>query len=137
MSPRFLDTNILIRYFTRDDEEKAQKAFALLNRVEQGQERVETSLLVVFETIFALQRSYKLPKNEIRELIAPILKLRGLHILGKALCLNALDIYAEQNISFADAFNQAYMQSRGISEIYSWDTDFDRMEGIKRIQPME
>jgi predicted nucleic acid-binding protein len=27
---RFLDTNILLRYFTRDDEERASRALALL-----------------------------------------------------------------------------------------------------------
>jgi predicted nucleic acid-binding protein len=38
-------------------------------------------------------------------------------------------------LSYADAFNAAYMQSRGITEIYSWDTDFDRLPGITRIEP--
>jgi predicted nucleic acid-binding protein len=27
------------------------------------------------------------------------------------------------------------MQSRGITEVYSWDTDFDRIEGLTRIEP--
>lgn len=29
-SPRFLDTNVLLRYFTRDDERKAAAALELL-----------------------------------------------------------------------------------------------------------
>jgi hypothetical protein len=32
MPARFLDTNILLRYFTRDDPAKAEKALALLPR---------------------------------------------------------------------------------------------------------
>ena len=56
MPPRFLDTNILLRYLTRDDEEKARRALALLLRVERGEEEVVTSPMVVFETIFTLQR---------------------------------------------------------------------------------
>ena len=42
MARRFLDTNILLRYLTRDDEAKAQQALALLRRVERDEEQVET-----------------------------------------------------------------------------------------------
>ena len=38
---RFIDTNLFIRYFTRDDEEKAQKVLALLKRVEKDKERIQ------------------------------------------------------------------------------------------------
>jgi aryl-alcohol dehydrogenase-like predicted oxidoreductase len=55
---RFLDTNILLRYFTKDDEAKAHKALVLLQRIERGEERVETSLSVIFETVFTLDNFY-------------------------------------------------------------------------------
>lgn len=137
MPTRFLDTNILLRYFTRDDEEKAQKALALLTRVERGEERVETSVLVVFETVYALQRLYRLPKLRVSELLTPILSLRGLHLLGKSLYIDALDLYASNNVSYADAYNAVYMKARGMSEIYSWDSNFDKLEGIARVEPQE
>ena len=60
---RFIDTNLFIRYFTRDDEEKAQKVLALLKRVEEDRERVITSPLVIFETIFTLESFCKVPKK--------------------------------------------------------------------------
>ncbi len=135
MPPRFLDTNILLRYFTRDDEEKAEKALALLRRVESGEERVETSVPVVFETVFTLQRYYRVPKTHIRELLRPIVRMRGLRLPYKNCCLDALELFVESNVSFADAFSAAYMKSRGVTEVYSWDTDFDRFEGITRVEP--
>jgi len=46
-----------------------------------------------------------------------------------------LDLYAKKNISFADAFNAVYLRSRHVSEIYSWDTDFDKIEGLSRVEP--
>jgi predicted nucleic acid-binding protein len=58
MPERFLDTNVLVHYLTRDDEQKAEAAFALLRRVEQGDEKVVTSPLVIFEVVFTLQKSY-------------------------------------------------------------------------------
>jgi len=56
---RFIDTNLFLRYFTRDEEEKAQKVLALLKRVEKNEEKVTTSPLVIFETIFTLESFYK------------------------------------------------------------------------------
>jgi predicted nucleic acid-binding protein len=134
---RFLDTNILLRYFTRDDEEKARKALALLQRIENGEEKVETSLPVIFETIFTLKKQYKIPIHRIRDYLLPILQSRGLKLPAKALCIAALNLFAERNISYADAFNAVYMQAKGIKEVYSWDEDFDRIEGITRIEPQE
>jgi predicted nucleic acid-binding protein len=135
MPVRFLDTNILIRLLTRDDEEKAALAHAMLRRVEEGDEIVETSPMVIFEAVFILEKSYRLAKTTIRENISNLLSLRGMRIAGKALYSQALDLYVDKNISFADAYNAAFMQSAGLTEIYTWDTDFDRMEGITRVEP--
>ena len=46
-----------------------------------------------------------------------------------------LDTNILSNVSFVDAYNAAYMESRGITEVYSDDTDFDKIEGIKRVEP--
>ncbi len=132
---RFIDTNLFIRYFTRDDEKKAQKVLALLKRVEKNEEKIITSSFVIFETIFTLESFYKVQKKEIKELMLPILNLKGLKFLNKGIYLQALDIYAKENISFTDAFNAAFILERGIKEIYSYDKDFDKIEGIKRIIP--
>ena len=132
---RFVDTNLFIRYFTRDDEEKAQKVLALLKRVEKDKERITTSPLVIFETIFTLESFYRVPKKETKELILPILKLKGLKLSNKEIYEQALDVYVKKNISFTDAFNSVYILKKGIKEIYSYDEDFDKIEGIKRVTP--
>ena len=133
---RFLDTNLLLRYFTRDDEEKAQKVLELLKRIERNDEKVITSSLVIFETIFTLESFYKVLREEIRELLTPILDLRGLRLSDKDIYRQALNIYVEKkNFSFPDAFNAAFAFKKGVKEIYSYDEDFDRIEGIKRFIP--
>ncbi len=137
MSAYFIDTNILLRYLTRDDEQKAQRTLNLLMKVERGEEKVITSSLVIFETIFTLQRFYKVPRPRIKELILPIISLRGLQLPGKNVYYQAFDLYISKNISFADAYNAAYMLSEKVSNIYSWDTDFDKIEGIVRLEPEE
>lgn len=135
MQTCFLDTNILLRYLTADDERKAQRALNLLVKVEQGEERVVTSSLVIFETVFTLQSFYKVPRQRIKELLVPVISLRGLHLPGKNVYYQAFDLYVTKNISFADAYNAAYMLDEKIERIYSWDTDFDKIEGVIRVEP--
>ncbi len=135
MERRFLDSNILLRYFTRDDEEKAERALALLQLVERGVEQVETSPIVIFEVVFTLHRRYRMPRGRIRDLVAPIIDLRGLRLDGKAVFARALDLFAVANVAFGDAFNVATMEARGIYTIYSWDADFDRFPGLTRVEP--
>lgn len=135
MTARFLDTNVLLRYLTRDDEGKAARALALLSRVERGEEKVVTSPLVIFETVFTLQKRYRVPREQIRAALGDIISLRGLGLPSKRIYLRALELFVRENIPFVDAYNVVYMQSQGLSEIYSWDTDFDGIEGIGRVEP--
>lgn len=136
-APRFLDTNVILRYLTRDDEAKARQALELLRRVESGAERVVLAPHVVAEVVFTLDRFYKTPREQIRELVRDIITLPGVHLAGRALLLDALDLFAanSRKISFADAYSAAFMRSRGLAEIYSWDTDFDAIAGVTRREP--
>ena len=132
---RFLDTNVLLRYFTNDDPTKAEAALAVLQRVERGDERVVVSPIVVFEVVFTLQRTYKMPKEAIRRLFWRILSLRGVHLADKAGMHAAFDLYVEKNIAFADAYHAIWMQRKGVTELYSWDREFDRVANLTRIEP--
>jgi predicted nucleic-acid-binding protein len=135
INDKFLDTNILIRYFTKDDEEKAYNVLELLKKIERNEEKATTSPLVIFEVIFTLQSYYKVPREEIKDLLLPILNLRGLKLPFKSIFEKALEMYPQVNISFADIFNYCFMVEEGIKEIYSYDRDFDKLEGISRILP--
>ncbi len=131
----FLDTNILLCYLTRDDERKAQRALNLLMRIEQGEEKVITSSLVIFETVYTLQSLYKVPRPIIKEQILSIISMRNLSLPDKSLYYQAFNLYVTKNISFADAFNAAYMLAERVPNVYSWDRDFDKIEGIVRLEP--
>lgn len=135
MTRTFLDTNVLLRYLTRDDEEKAQAALALLTRLERGEEKMATSPMVIFETVFTLQNSYQVPRKKIRDLLMPIISLRGLKLERRGLYRRAFDLYCSKSISFADAYNIAFMEDQKITEVYSYDADFDQVEGLKRLEP--
>ena len=136
---RFLDTNILLRHLTGDDPRKAQACYRLLQRVERGEEVVVTSGMVVAEAVFLLHspRHYGLPRERVRQLIQPLLDLRSIRLPNKSLYKRAFELYCDKRLSFIDAYNAAFMAARGVTEVYSYDTDFDRVEGISRVEPEE
>lgn len=131
----FLDTNIILRHLLRDDEEKATASKALLARLERGDARARTSDIVVAEVVFVLERSYRVPKEEIRDHVLPIILFPGLMLPSKRLYLRAFELYVERNISFADAYNAALMEKLKIAQVASYDPHFDRIEGIHRFEP--
>ncbi len=116
---RFLDTNILLRHLVREDEQKASACRALLLRVERGEETVVATDVVIFEVVYILQspRHYGVSRDGIRQMLEPLINLRGLRLPDKSLYTRAFDLYCGSKISFADAYNAAYMESRGLTEI--------------------
>lgn len=133
--PRFLDTNILVRFMTNDNEDRARRGLALLAQVERGEVRLVTSTMVIFETVFTLRRTYRVSHARIRDNLVPILTLEGLQVPDRRLLLRALDLCVEFNVPLADAYNVASMEALGISEIFSWDPHFDRFPDIRRLEP--
>ena len=65
----------------------------------------------------------------------PLLNLRGLRLDFRDVFESALELYSQEKLSFADAFNACFMQKREIKETYSFDEDFDQVEGIDRVVP--
>jgi len=135
VGPQFVDTNIFLRHLLQDLPDQSPRATAYLRRIHRGDVQAETSTTVFTEVIFTLERSYKTPKADIRNLIVDLLAIEGLYVANGSLVREALDIYVDKNVSFADAFNAAQMTRRGISEVVSFDRDFDRILGITRIEP--
>ncbi len=79
---------------------------------------------------------YRLDHGEIQARLLPILTLRGLKLPHKRVCLRALDLYASSAfLDFEDALAVAHMERRRITEIVSYDRDFDRVAGLRRAEP--
>ena len=135
----FLDTNIILRYLTGDDEAKAEACYELLEQVRQGNKGLFTCEAVITEVVYVLSSprlSYQLSRREIRARLLPILSLQGLRIPNKFIYFRALDIYvAHSQLDFEDAIAVAYMERIGVTQIVSYDRDFDRIDGIERIEP--
>ena len=135
---RFIDTNIFIRLLAADDETKSDACFRLFQKVQSGEEPVTTSEAIIAEVVYVLSSPslYNLSNEDIAARLAPIISLRGLQLRYKRTYLHALDLYSAQPfLDFEDALAVAHMDRQGISEIVSYDRDFDRVPRVKRIEP--
>ena len=136
---KFLDTNIILRFLTRDDVEKADACLRLFQQVQLGEEELLTCEAVVSEVVYVLsspRAGYRLSHEAIRSRLVPILTLRGLRLPQKRVYLRALDVYASSPfLDFEDALAVAHMERLDVSEIVSYDRDFDRLAGLRRVEP--
>ena len=136
---RFLDTNVILRYLTRDDEAKADACYKLFQAVQQGVEELFTCESIIAEVVYVLSSSrapYQLSHSEVRDRLLPILSLRGLKLPQKRTYMRALDLYGTTPfLDFEDAVAVAHMEQRDILEIVSYDKDFDRIAGVRRTEP--
>ena len=136
---RFLDANVILRYLTRDDEAKARACYQLFQRVKRGDEELFTCEAIVTEVVYVLssrRAPYRLSHEEIRARLVPILTLRGLRLPHKRIYIRALDLYASSPfLDFEDALAASHMEQRGVTEIVSYDKDFDLVPGVQRVEP--
>lgn len=134
---RFLDANIILRYLTRDDEEKAARCFDLFQRVKRGEEALTTCEAVIAEVVYVLASPslYHLPRDEIRTLLMPIIKLPGLKLRHKEVYIRAMDLFVSHNVDFDDALMVAHMERKRVGEVLSYDRDLGSFSGIHRLEP--
>ena len=74
-----LDTNVIIRFLTADENPKYKTLYSFFQSLEQGQMRLELKLIVLFQVIFVLKSFYRVPKKRIVDGMKNILKYRGIH----------------------------------------------------------
>lgn len=135
MEKRFVDTNIFLRYLTKDEPLAYKRCREVFRKATEDKMTLLTSAMVIAELIWTLLSYYKVPKAEVIEKISIIISTKNLFIADKEILADALVLYSRKNIDFIDAYNAIFMTRHGLDRIYSYDTDFDTVEGIKRDEP--
>jgi predicted nucleic acid-binding protein len=135
MENKFVDTNIFLRYLTKDDPSKYERCRTMFKKTLEGEIAISTSGMVIAELIWTLLSYYKVPKAEVIEKVSVILGTENLFIPEKDVLADALVLYARKNIDFIDAYNAVFMKYHGLRQIYSYDEDFEMIEDVERKEP--
>ncbi|OIO24604.1 hypothetical protein AUJ14_05725 [Candidatus Micrarchaeota archaeon CG1_02_55_22] len=129
----FVDTGVFIA-LARVADEHHSRAVSLSHELEASGETLVFSEAILAEFASYVSRyhgpaaardeSVKLMESSALSLVVPTpAEIRG--------ALDALKQYSFS--SYADALSVTLMQGRGIRRIASFDSDFDRVKGLKRI----
>lgn len=136
-SPCFIDTNIFIRYLTRDDQQKYKDCLYLFQQAERNEIELTTSSEIVSEVVFVLSsKIYKLPRPFIQSALSKLLGLSGFRLPERTIYLRALSLFVTHPIDYEDCMTVARMEQQGITSIYSYDRDFDRFSHLVRKEPI-
>lgn len=92
----FLDTNHLVRFIVRDNKPQAQKVRSLI----KSSRNFYIPSVVLAETVYISTNQYLAKKNVLCDALLTI--LRQDNIASPAFCINAIEIYKKENISFYD-----------------------------------
>jgi predicted nucleic acid-binding protein len=135
MKRAFIDANVILRFFTKEPPEMAEAALNPFSAAQAGLIRLVLAPITVAEVVWVLESFYGYPKSRIAETMTQFLRSDGLEVIDLDLLLQALGLYQDKNIDFADALLAGLALDRGLKEIYSFDNHFDRIPGIMRLMP--
>ena len=135
MAARFVDTNVFLRLLTEDDPAKAARCRKLFEQAVAGAVSLETSDLVIAEIVWTLLSYYEIPKRSVIEKVGQILNTPNLVITNHEVLAEALALWGRHGCDFIDAYNAALMRRDGLTELVSYDSDFDSLQFLRRQEP--
>ena len=97
-----VDTNILVRFFVRDDEKQYQQAVKLLESCEETNEPVFISNIVLAELVWVLKGGYNVPKVDIIKTVSVLLTSSQFVFADAGLIRDTLASYQSGTADFAD-----------------------------------
>ena len=98
-----IDTNILVRYLTQDDEKQAQAVNKTLEQYANQPDSILINNIVFCELIWVLEKGYKYTKTQIVEAIKYILATKEFAFEEPELLRFALNDYQQLSLDFADS----------------------------------
>ncbi|MBU0710454.1 type II toxin-antitoxin system VapC family toxin [bacterium] len=97
-----VDTNILVRFFVRDDERQYQQAAKLLCSSEDSGESIYVSTIVLVELVWVLKGGYKVLKSDICKTLSVLLTNQLFVFANAKMVRDTLNKYQSGNCDFAD-----------------------------------
>lgn len=132
---RSVDANIVLRFLTGTPPDQHLRASRLFAAVASAKEQVHLDDVVVAEIVHVLDRQYHRARSDVASALTELLSHEGVLASDKESLRSALGLFERVRLDFVDALLAAKALRRGESEIWSFDRDFDRIPGIRRLEP--
>jgi len=129
---RFVDTNVFIYVLIKSPKEDYLISKNILERIEDGEEAM-TSTAIVQEVVDWLE--YNNRRDEVGKFLTALNSYTSMMKVEVSWgeMLDALSDMKRYGLDFVDAVTLQVMKKNNVSEIYTNDKDFDRVEWVRRI----
>jgi len=139
---RFLDANVFIyayykpkKQLTQKEKQMKEHAKKIISGVSQGKEEVVMTVVHVSEIVNILKHG--MPLDQLTTIVRGLFMLDNVKIMGvtREAYFAATELGDDLKLEANDALAVDVMRLNNIKEIYSFDEDFDQIEGITRLPP--
>lgn len=133
---RGVDSNIIVYALNKDLPEHPPCKELLINIV-NGNELVSIPSIVFMESFHALVKAFNFKETEVKKRLTAIIDSVNINVLdiSTSSILLAFEIAEKYGTGGRDSLIAASLLENKIQEIYSHDSDFDKIKLIKRIDP--
>ncbi len=122
-----LDTNVLIRYLTRDDLDQWERASQMI----QENQPCFISNVVLFEVVWVLRgRPYQFGKDEIIATLEMMVQSSGFEFENRSVVYQALQRTKQERADFSDYLIGAIARQIGCTETVTFDQKLRTEQGF-------
>lgn len=129
---RFVDANVFIYVLVKSPKEDYFTSKNILKRIEEGEEAI-TSIPIIQEVIDWLE--YNNRRGEVKKFLIALNSYATMKKVGISWTemLDAISDMEKYDLNFTDALTLQVMKKNNVTEIYTNDKDFERVEWVHRI----
>jgi predicted nucleic-acid-binding protein len=127
-----LDTNVVVRYLTRDDAAQWDLAAKLIRSLSSDSPGF-ISLVVIAEIVWVLEDSYSFTKKNIEEVVDTLLRSKELIIERPDLVRQALRTFGVSRADLADCLIEGCARAAGCSYTATFDRKAAAITGMHLI----
>lgn len=120
-----LDTNVVVRMITRDDQAQTEIADRILDSA--GDDGLFVSLVVLAELAWVLRRAYKYPPKVVLDSVEKVLHGREFTIERRSLAMEALERARGASCGYADALIELISLQAGVTGTLTFDIPAKRL----------
>lgn len=130
-----LDTNVLVRFLLRDDQDQAEQARAAIEQALSSGKLVAVSLLTALETEWVLRSCYSLEKRTVIATFRMLLEAQDIRIEQEETLERSLFLYEHHAADFADCLMASHYAMIGCSSMVTFDRKAAQLPGVDGIVP--
>ena len=116
-----LDTNVLVRFLVKDDEQQAKTVYRLFKQAESKAEAFFIPILVVLETVWVLEAVYETTRQEILDSIDELLLMPILEFEAQSAIRSFISSARENKTDLSDLLIAYCAKYSGCDSVVTFD----------------